>query len=133
MALPVTITGISTAVAPVGPFKVAAGTYSVPVIKQVVTPSSENALYGYSTYTGLGLKLTNVASATTVYSVTITISSLGTGTFNDALYMEISSVDPSGALLATSDLISTGVVAGATLTFIFPSPTTKVIVIGLES
>ena len=129
MTLPVTITGISTAVAPVGPFKVAAGNYAQVAIDTGATLQAGNNVYGGAgTEAAQGQSLTNGASSLTPSNVVLYIYKTGTPT--DNFYIEITSTNPSGSVLATSDLISattitatTGATAQAT-TFTFASPPT---------
>ena len=131
MTLPVTITGISTAVAPVGPFKVAAGGYGVKALEVVGGGTGQNAPVegpGQATE-ARGQEFTNGGSSLTVASVSFLLTKTGTPTGN--LYANIYSGNPSsGSLLATSDELAASLVTatafpnGTLLTFTFPSPPT---------
>jgi hypothetical protein len=128
MALPVTITGISTAVAPVGPFKVAAGNYAGVGIDTAVVATTAANLTGGTTTTALAQTLTNGASALTIPSVTVWMSI--TGAPADNVYAEITATDANGSVLATSanvpcsSITGTGFATANAITFTFASPPT---------
>jgi hypothetical protein len=128
MALPVTITGISTAVAPVGPFKVAAGNYAGVGIDTAVVATTAANLTGGTTTTAIAQTLTNGASALTIPSVTVWMSI--TGAPADNVYAEITATDANGSVLATSanvpcsSITGTGFATANAITFTFASPPT---------
>jgi hypothetical protein len=102
MALPVTITGISTAVAPVGPFKLAAGNYASVGITTGAPTAALKALQGAGTANEkLCQTFTNGASAMTIGSITIQGSKNQTPT--DDLVVDITATNAAGAVLGTSD------------------------------
>jgi len=128
MALPVTITGISTAVAPVGPFKLAAGSYSGVAIDTAINPGSGSSI-GNATIIATGQTLTN-PNASSLVIVSITLSLFKTGTPSDNIYLEVTQTDINGTVLATSGVVAASSVTGTTFaatsshTFTFASPPT---------
>ena len=128
MALPVTISGIQTAVAPVGPFKVAAGTYSGVAINTAQATNTTAAMQGPGGSTvAHGQTFTNGGSSLTIPSVVWSLAKSGTPT--DNVYCEIYSTDPNGTLLATSNNVASSTITataspGTAITFTFASPPT---------
>ena len=127
MALPVTITGLSTAIAPVGPFKVAAGNYSVPgaVIDTSITATSGLQIRD-DNENAAGQSFTNGPGPFTINSATIYLFKTGTPT--DNLYAEIvDGSDITAAPIATSNTLAGSVVTATTaaaataVTFTFAS------------
>lgn len=129
MALPLTVTGLSFNAPICGPFKVAAGTYTGPLLDTGATLTS-----GIGTAKGTtgaqaacGQTFTTVGS-TTINSVTVNI--YHTGTVTDGVFAEIRATDPSGSLLATSSTVSSASITGTnvatsnTITFTFTTPAT---------
>jgi hypothetical protein len=112
MALPVTITGLSTAIAPVGPYKVAAGSYDVVALDTNATLNSNFAVGNSGTLVGEGQSLTNGSSALTISSISLLAYNSGTPT--DNLYAEITSTDPTGTVLATSAQIAASSITATT-------------------
>ncbi len=130
MALPVNITGLSTAVAPVGPFKLAAGTYSAAAFETVTAANTGGPIVGGSgTQEAQGQSLTNSTGAP------LTIGSIDaifykTGTPTDSVFVEITSTNINGTVLATSDNVAAASVTATTpigapyTRFTFTSPPT---------
>jgi len=127
MALPVTITGISTAVAPVGPFKVAAGNYPVVALDTASVASGDYSTFDSPTR-GIAQTFTAGVGGLVVFSATAQLSKTGSPT--DNVYAEIRATDPNGSLLATSNLVACSTITGTTyadagtVTFLFSSPPT---------
>jgi hypothetical protein len=124
MTIPVTITGISTAVAPVGPFKVAAGDYSGVALNTAVTlTGSYTPITGANPAVIVGQTFTNAASSLTIPSVTVQMNKSGSPT--DNFYAEIRSAD-FATTLATSDQIASSslLTTDTQVVLTFPSPTT---------
>jgi hypothetical protein len=110
MALPVTITGISTAIAPVGPFKVAAGT--VYVVKADQTTSViTNSAASFAAVNNVWGQTFTAASSYSLSDIGLYLSS-PTATW-PGLYVEIRSGSVTGTLLGTSDVVSYQVLSGA--------------------
>jgi len=129
MALPVTITGISTAVAPVGPFKIAAGTYVATAIDiSAVSPAAGTGVRGGTdSFAAPGQSFTTVG-AITVPSVVGYFYKTGSPT--DNIVAEITTAFPTGTVIATSNPVvastvtATGFSSTQAVTFTFPSPPT---------
>ena len=101
MTLPVTITGISTATAPVGPFKVAAATYTVANVE--TTTETGNGTSG-STTANFGQTITTVgafslAQADWYLSANSALAAPSTA------FVEVRSGSFTGTLLGTSDTV----------------------------
>lgn len=129
MALPVTITGISTAVASVGPFKVAAGTtYPIADISTGAAGGIIGELFT-TTNPAYGQVFTNGGSALTIHSATAGFFHTS-GTVTASIYAEITQTDCAGAVLTTSSLVPESLVTATTaatantITFTFPTPIT---------
>jgi len=129
MALPVTITGISTAVPIAGPFKVAAGGYGVKALEIVGGGTGQNAPIegptGEFTY-ARGQEFINGGSPLTIATVSFPMTKTGTPTGN--IWAQIYNGSPySGTHIATSDQIAASVITstafpgGTLVTFTFPS------------
>lgn len=126
MALPVTISGISTAANTVGPFKVAAGNYPAAAIDTNVTANSAFGIAQTGGVDRLGQSITNAASSLTIGSITASLISSGTPTGD--VYAEIRDSFV-GTLLATSSVVAVSSITstnlpGQTTTFTFSSPPT---------
>jgi hypothetical protein len=113
MALPVTITGISTAVAPVGPFAVSITTAVDAAYITITTDNSGFIPCGTTSDFRCGQSFTIGGSNTIISSISVTLRKVAAPT--DNLVLNIYAVDgsglPIGASLATSTVIS-----GSTLT-----------------
>ena len=113
MALPVTITGISTAVAPVGPFAVSKTTAVDAAYITITTDNSGFIPCGTTSDFRCGQSFTIGGSNTIISSISVTLRKVAAPT--DDLVLNIYAVDgsglPIGASLATSTVIS-----GSTLT-----------------
>jgi hypothetical protein len=115
MALPVTITGIATAVAPVGPFKQAA-TFSI-----VSVGAGTDAIGFAASTTRVSQSFTTPANAATVASVRTTLAKSGSPT--DNLQMDIYATDgaskPVGSSLGTSATIAGASIASTATSYLF--------------
>jgi len=125
MALPVTITGISTAVAPVGPFKVAAGTTSV-TKKDQTTASFTNNAASVSSWTNVIAGQTFTSSSSyglTDIGIMFADSGSTANVYSNA-YMEVRSGSVTGTVLGTSDLktITVDPLAAIEVLFHFSTP-----------
>jgi hypothetical protein len=124
VALPVTITGLSTAVAPVGPFVRAAGSYDTVAIDTYGTADSSTRVSGISSTVYVAQTFTNGASSLSISSITIALCKSGTPT--DQIYLELTTARD-GTVLATSNMINassitaTSFLSPQSLTFTFPS------------
>jgi len=127
MALPVTITGISTAVAPVGPFKIAAGTYSGAAAINLLsgTFSATVDVYGPgSTREAVAQNFTNPSgSSLTIGSCAFRL--YGQFSPTDNVYAQVCQTDHAGTVLATSDLVPINPLwdyTSSNVVFTFPTP-----------
>jgi hypothetical protein len=130
MALPVTITGISTAVAPAGPFKVAAGTYSA-VGQSGVTTTTNNVTAGAFT-SHIAAQTFTPSPGYSLSDVSIILAGTGLPAVPIAnCYVELrdhaslSVGAPTGTVLGTSDLVSGTLTANGgntTISFHFATP-----------
>jgi len=119
MALPVTITGISTAVAPVGPFKC---DHSIYIAN---TFNVTNITFGTSTISHAAQVFTVGASNVTVPYITPFISKNLTPT--DDLIMEIRTTSggvPTATVVATSNAVAGGSFSSGYIYFTFAAPPT---------
>ena len=123
MALPVTITGLSTAVASVGPFKVAAGSTNTLMLATGGT-GTNSGNFNATTAQARGQTFTNGGSSLRIDALTIKLSKTGNPT--DNFFCEVRATNNAGALLATSDSISLSSIptAQTDTTFTFASPAT---------
>jgi hypothetical protein len=103
MALPVTITGISTAVAPVGPFKVPATLF------QIVTGLGTGASFGNNVQYARGQSFTTSGSGGSVASVVFYVAK--SGTLTDGLQVNLYATDGAGTV--TGSVLATSVTVAA--------------------
>jgi hypothetical protein len=113
MALPLTITGISTAVAPVGPFK-----SSIAKADQIVTGSTTNTGVSTGAFVS-GQTFTNTGSPYSLTDIGLHVFvGTGTGTISNS-YVEIRAGSVTGTVLATSDVRASVALTTASTEFLY--------------
>jgi len=136
LTLPVTITGISTAVAPVGPFKTSSAASTIYTIATGIATSS---VWGTTFSTRYGQTFTTGSSDLTITSVIFALKKNATPTDNlavDIYLYDTGTSTPTGSSLGTSTVLAgstlTTSVVRTTFTFTTPvsiSPSTRYVAV----